>query len=97
MTELRERLGKLNSIADHYGVSVEKSKENHIEHKKLTEQLDGLNRQKRILQQAIDVQSKKHESLTQEKRRDLETLQAKKNEIAKKYGTRVSELRDKAT
>ena len=37
LEELRNRLTKLNTIAEHYGVSVEKSKENMAEHKKLTE------------------------------------------------------------
>jgi hypothetical protein len=31
------RLEKLNKIAEHYGVSIEKSKENHAEQKKLQE------------------------------------------------------------
>jgi hypothetical protein len=62
----------LNTIADHYGVSIENSKANHMETKKLNEQLDGLNRQKRILQQAIDVHSKKHEALTTTKKIELE-------------------------
>jgi hypothetical protein len=43
-----------------------------METKKLNEQLDGLNRQKRILQQAIDVHSKKHEALTNTKKVELE-------------------------
>ena len=55
LEELRNRLAKLNTIAEHYGVSVEKSKENMAEHKKLTEQLEQLNKQKRILTQAIDT------------------------------------------
>jgi uncharacterized protein YoxC len=29
LEELRARLSKLNQIAEHYGVSIEKSKENH--------------------------------------------------------------------
>jgi len=37
-------LAKLNTIAAHYGVNIEKSKENHAEQKKLQEQLDYLNR-----------------------------------------------------
>lgn len=48
-------MAKLNTIAEHYGVSVDKSKENMAEHKKLTEQLEHLNKQKRILTQAIDT------------------------------------------
>ena len=55
LAELRTRLDKLNKIAEHYGVSIEKSKENQVEHKKLTEQLEYLNKQKRILTQAIDT------------------------------------------
>ena len=31
LEELRTRLGKLNTIAEHYGVSVEKSKETQAE------------------------------------------------------------------
>lgn len=46
---------KLNTIAEYYGVSIEKSKENQLEHKRLTEQLEHLNKQRRILTQAIDV------------------------------------------
>ena len=53
----------MNQIAAHYGVNIEKSKENHAEQKKLQEQLDYLNRQKRILQQSIDTSSKKQEQL----------------------------------
>ncbi len=59
LDELRQRLAKLNTIAAHYGVNIEKSKENHTEQKKLQEQLDYLNRQKRVLQQSIDTSSKK--------------------------------------
>ena len=44
LEELRIRLSKLNQIAEHYGVSIEKSKENHQEQKRLQEQLDHLNR-----------------------------------------------------
>ena len=44
LAELRTRLDKLNKIAEHYGVSIEKSKENQAEHKKLTEQLEYLNK-----------------------------------------------------
>lgn len=74
LEELRARLAKLNQIAAHYGVNIEKSKENHAEQKKLQEQLDYLNRQKRILQQSIDTSSKKQEMLTVEKKKDLEQL-----------------------
>lgn len=35
LEELRTRLAKLNTIAEHYGVSIEKSKENLTEHKRL--------------------------------------------------------------
>ncbi len=35
LDELRQRLAKLNTIAAHYGVNIEKSKENHMEQKKL--------------------------------------------------------------
>ena len=35
LEELRARLAKLNTIAAHYGVNIEKSKENHAEQKKL--------------------------------------------------------------
>jgi len=91
--ELRDRLGKLNTIADHYCVSIENSKANHMETKALNAQLDGLNRQKRILQQAIDVHSKKHEALTSTKKIELEQLTHKKAEIQKKYGGRVTEMR----
>ena len=41
---MRSRLAKLNKIAEHYGVSVDKSKENMMEHKKLTEQIEYLNK-----------------------------------------------------
>jgi hypothetical protein len=37
LEELRARLAKLNTIAEYYGVSIEKSKENQLEHKRLTE------------------------------------------------------------
>lgn len=37
LEELRTRLTKLNTIAEYYGVSIEKSKENQLEHKRLTE------------------------------------------------------------
>lgn len=95
LEELRSRLAKLNTIAEYYGVSIEKSKENQLEHKRLTEQLDHLNKQRRILTQAIDVQSRKQQALTAEKKRDLEQLQLRKTEILKKYNERVTELREK--
>lgn len=85
----------MNQIAAHYGVNIEKSKENHAEQKKLQEQLDYLNRQKRILQQSIDTSSKKQEQLTMEKKRDLEQLQARKLEVLKKFNERVVEVRER--
>ena len=45
-----------------------------LEHKKLTEQIEYLNKQKRVLTQAIDAQTRKQEALTVEKKRDLEQL-----------------------
>jgi hypothetical protein len=54
-----------------------------------------LNKQRRILTQAIDVQSRKQQALTAEKKRDLEQLQLRKTEILKKYNERVAELREK--
>ncbi len=96
LEELKVRLEKLNKIAEHYGVSIEKSKENHAEQKKLQEQLDHLNKQKRILTQSIDTQTKKQEAMALEKKKDLEQLQIRKLEILKKYNERVSELRDRA-
>ena len=77
-------------------MSIEKSKENHAEQKRLQEQLDHLNKQRRILTQAIDTQTKKQESLTKEKKEDLEQLQFRKLEILKKYNERVLELRERA-
>ena len=65
------------------------------EHKKLTEQIDYLNKQKRVLTQAIDAQTRKQEALTVEKKRDLEQLQLRKGEILTKYNERVVELREK--
>ena len=96
MEELRARLAKLNTIAAHYGVNIEKSKENHAEQKKLQEQLEYLNRQKRILQQSIDTSSKKQEMLTVEKKRDLEALQARKLDVLKRFNERVLEVRERA-
>lgn len=93
---MRARLAKLNTIAAHYGVNIEKSKENHAEQKKLQEQLEYLNRQKRILQQSIDTSSKKQEMLTVEKKRDLEALQARKLDVLKRFNERVLEVRERA-
>lgn len=66
-----------------------------LEHKKLTEQIEYLNKQKRVLTQAIDAQTRKQEALTVEKKRDLEQLQLRKGEILAKYNERVAELREK--
>lgn len=95
LDELRQRLAKLNTIAAHYGVNIEKSKENHTEQKKLQEQLDYLNRQKRVLQQSIDTSSKKQELLTIEKKKDLEMLQMRKLEVLKRFNERVVEVRER--
>ena len=95
LDELRQRLAKLNTIAAHYGVNIEKSKENHTEQKKLQEQLDYLNRQKRVLQQSIDTSSKKQELLTIEKKKDLEMLQVRKLEVLKRFNERVVEVRER--
>ena len=54
-----------------------------------------MNKQKRILTQAIDTQTRKQEALTAEKKRDLEQLQMRKGEILAKYNERVIELREK--
>ena len=66
-----------------------------LEHKKLTEQIEYLNKQKRVLTQAIDAQTRKQKALTVEKKRDLEQLQLRKGEILAKYNERVAELREK--
>lgn len=54
-----------------------------------------MSKQKRILTQAIDVQTRKQEMLSMEKKRDLEQLQLRKGEILAKYNERVVELREK--
>ena len=54
-----------------------------------------MSKQKRILTQAIDVQTRKQEMLSLEKKRDLEQLQLRKGEILAKYNERVVELREK--
>ena len=44
-------------VGERYGVSLEKDKEDRTAHKKLKNDLESLNKQKRILTQAIETQA----------------------------------------
>ncbi len=52
---------KLQSIADHYGIEVDKHEENKEQHDRLAKELQLLDKQKKIVQSAIDTLTKRYE------------------------------------
>ena len=61
MQELKQRMDKLQQIADHYGIEVDKHEENKDAHERLSKELSLLDKQKKILQSAIDTLTKRYE------------------------------------
>ena len=95
MEELRERQHKLQVIAEHHGIEVDRHEENREQAQKLEKDLAILEKQKRIAVAAMETMTKKYEAAIQEKRREYEGLWTKKAMILKGYQEKMRVLRDK--
>jgi hypothetical protein len=52
---------KLQQIAGHYGIEIDRHEENKETHEKLAKELQLLDKQKKILQSAIETLNKRYE------------------------------------
>lgn len=95
LEELNKRLQKLGQIAEHYGIEVGKHEENSKQAELLSKDLTQLEKQKRILKQAIDIMSKKYETTLADKKKEFDQLYVRKAMILKAYKDKVSQLKDK--
>ena len=84
---------KLQTIADHYGIEVDKHEENKEHFDKLNKDLAQLDKQKKIVQSAIDTMSKKYESAVTEKKKEYDQLYMKKAMILRSYNEKIKLLR----
>jgi len=91
--ELKQRQHKLNQIAQHYGVDHEKNMGEEAE--RLQQELELLEKQKRILKSAIDTMNKKYESTLAAKKKEFDQLYYKKASILKSYNEKIKALRGK--
>lgn len=69
---------KLQQIADHYGIEIDKHEENKDNHDKLAKELQLLDKQKKILQSAIDTLTKRYEVQIADKKKEYDALYMKK-------------------
>ena len=60
---LKTRYDKLTTVGERYGVSIEKDKDDRLNSKKLQENLESLQKQKRILSQAMETQAHKQKAI----------------------------------
>eukprot|EP00347_Sterkiella_histriomuscorum_P015656 403356196 len=95
LEELKQRFEKLNQIADHYGIEVDKHDQNNKEYEKLNKDLEQLEKQKRIARSAIDTLTKKYESALTEKKKEFDQLYYKKAMILKSYNEKIKLLKYK--
>ena len=86
---------KLQQIADHYGIEVEKHEENKENYDKLSKELEQLQKQKRIVLTAVDAMTKRYETALTEKKKEYDQLYMKKATILKGYNEKVKALRIK--
>jgi rubrerythrin len=87
-------MDKLHQIADHYGISeVDKHEENKENFEKLTKDLALLDKQKKIVMQAVEAMTKRYETAINEKKKEYEQLYLKKATILKSYNEKVKSLR----
>jgi hypothetical protein len=82
-------MDKLNKIAEHYGIEVEKHEENKEQYERLNKDLAQLEKQKKIVLQAIDTMTKKYETAITDKKKEYEQLYYKKAMILKGYSDKI--------
>ena len=92
LSKLRERIGKLQQIASHYGVSEQLKSENSA----LLHQIDSLERQIKIQTQALEVQNKKNDLVLQSRQAEVRELQEKEDELVTQFNLKVRELAQSA-
>lgn len=95
LQELKGRMEKLQQIADHYGIEIDKHEENKENYDKLSKELTVLDKQKKIVLAAVEAMTKRYESAIGEKKREYEGLYLKKAQILKSYNEKVKTLRQK--
>ena len=66
------KMGKLQQIAQSYGISLETHDDNQKQYKMLMEQNEKLMNQKRVIQTAIEAQAKRYESILSEKKKEYD-------------------------
>lgn len=88
-------MDKLQSIANHYGIEIDKHEENKEQYEKLNKDLAQLEKQKRIVMSAIDTITKKYESAITDKKKEYEQLYMKKAMILKSYNEKIKLLKIK--
>lgn len=86
---------KLNQIAEHYGLEVDKHDDNAKEFEKLNKDLGQLEKQKMIVKSAINTMTKKFESTIIEKKKEFDQLYLKKAMILKSYNEKIKVLKVK--
>jgi ABC-type transporter Mla subunit MlaD len=95
LQELKGRMEKLQQIADHYGIEIDKHEENKESYDKLSKELNQLDKQKKIVLAAVETMTKRYESAISEKKKEYEGLYLKKAQILKSYNEKVRTLRAK--
>lgn len=93
LQELKGRMEKLQQIADHYGIEIDKHEENKESYDKLNKELTVLDKQKKIVLAAVEAMTKRYESAIGEKKKEYESLYLKKAQILKSYNEKVKTLR----
>ena len=88
-------MDKLQHIADHYGIEVDRHEENKESYDKLSKELNVLEKQKRIVMTAVDTMTKRYETVIVEKRKEYEQLYMRKAQILKSYNEKCRTLRGK--
>ena len=92
-------MDKLQHIADHYGIEVDRHEENKESYDKLSKELyiclmlNVLEKQKRIVMTAVDTMTKRYETVIVEKRKEYEQLYMRKAQILKSYNEKCRTLR----
>ena len=88
-------MDKLQHIADHYGIEVDRHEENKESYDKLSKELNVLEKQKRIVMTAVDTMTKRYEQLYMRKAQILKSYNEKCRTLRGK-GLEISELIAKA-
>lgn len=72
LNELKTRMDKLQQIADHYGIEVDRHEENKENFEKLSKELALLDKQKKIVAAAIDTMTKRYEVALNDKKKEYD-------------------------